>query len=120
MAYLHCHTKDCGWSQDDFWTRRYNPFTKIWSDIKWLWIPRIMDLDDWIVIDIFEYTKVPVKNFSKIKGQYRIHTWNWLLIEIVKEIKNVFNQKWWTYKSWQRNKHKAKCPKCGQRNFDID
>ena len=22
-AYLHCH--ECGWSQDDFWTKTYNP-----------------------------------------------------------------------------------------------
>lgn len=27
MAYLHCHTKNCGWEQDDFWDKEgYNPF----------------------------------------------------------------------------------------------
>ncbi len=29
MAYLHCHTKNCGWSQDDFWDYRFT--AKAWK-----------------------------------------------------------------------------------------
>ena len=27
MSYLHCSNKKCPWSQDDFWSESYNPFT---------------------------------------------------------------------------------------------
>ena len=45
--YLHCHS--CDWEQDDFWTRDYNPLTKIWSNIQWLAKPRMMDFAVWLV-----------------------------------------------------------------------
>ena len=27
MAFVHCH--DCGWAQDDFWSRSYNPVPSV-------------------------------------------------------------------------------------------
>ena len=30
MAYLHCHTPGCGWSQDDFWSESgWNPISAV-------------------------------------------------------------------------------------------
>lgn len=122
MAYLHCHTKNCGWSQDDFYSFKYNPFTKIIEDIKWLWKPRMVEWDSMFVKTDAEtlqkYTGVKVK-FTNNK----CFSWSWLWLEIVKDLKNGFiDTKWWTYKSWKKdmNNGKAKCPKCGKVNFDID
>jgi len=120
MSYLHCHTKDCNWSQDDFYSKSYNPLTKIWSDIKWLWKPKITSVDKYIVKDLLAYSNVPVYEFKRnVKGQFYFFSWNWLLLEIVKDIKLAFKQKWWTYNSFKKD-IKAVCPKCKQRNFDID
>jgi hypothetical protein len=102
MAYLHCHTKGCRWSQDDFWDKRYNPLTKLWSDIRWLVRPRIMTFGE------------------EAYGRTRIFSWHVLILEIAKEIRNVRRMKWWTLESWKRAKDTAVCPKCGLRNWDID
>jgi len=102
MAYLHCHTKGCHWSQDDFWHRKYNPLTKLWSDIRWLWKPRMMKFD------------------REAYGRLHIFSWHALVLEIAKEAHNVCQMKWWTWESWKRAKDTAVCPKCGQRNWDID
>ncbi len=118
MAYLHCHS--CDWSQDDFWSKRYNPITKFWSDVKWLWKPRIIDLDHNIVDDLIKYTKVPIL-FKKRDGwQYKFFSWNWLVLEIVKEVKNFRTQKWWTWEAFMKEKDTAVCPSCGAQDFDID
>ena len=146
MAYLHCHTKGCNWSQDDFYSKLYNPLTKIWSDIKWLWKPKMIDFDFMFVetdyVDLKKFTKISVKFFKrekqiisgrikqmdcegneiKLKTIYICFSWNWLLLEIVKDIRVGLQMRWWTYKSFKNafHKGKAKCPECGLVNFDID
>jgi len=102
MAYLHCHTSGCHWAQDDFWNRKYNPLTKVWTDICWLWKPRML-----------KHTQEPY-------GRSRIFSWHALALEVAREVRNVYRMKWWTWESWKRNKNTAACPKCGQRNWDID
>ena len=118
MAYLHCHS--CDWSQDDFWSMRYNIFTKIWSDIKWLIRPRALELDQWIINDITEYVNFKVSVWGERPCVAKVFSWSWLLVEIVKDIKNAWNMKWKTWKSWKRDRETAVCPQCGNRNFDID
>lgn len=121
MAYLHCHTKGCGWSQDDFWAKGYNPLTKTWSDIKWLIRPRMLELDTWLVDDLTKYTGVWMWRFkAEFSGQARVFSWQWLLLELKREIKCIRKQKWWTWESWKKDKATAVCPKCGLRDFDID
>lgn len=124
MAYLHCHS--CDWSQDDFWSWSYNPLTKIWSDVKWLARPRVMSLDDRIVNDITEYTGVRVRrSCGKHPGQIKVFSWQWLIVEAVKDWKIFRAQSWWTWESWKsawekRTADKPLCPSCGEQNFDID
>ena len=119
MSYLHCHTKDCSFSQDDFYSKSYNPFTKIWSDIKWLITPKFLKMDfGWIQTmgEISAYTHVPL---LKIKS--RCFSWNLLIVEIVKDLKVALEMKWYTYEAWKKDYDGgAVCPKCGKRNFDID
>ena len=146
MAYLHCHTKGCNWSQDDFYSKSYNPLTKIWSNIKWLWKPRMIEWDAGFaccdIPKLIKFTGINVKlkerlistdannikptdskeNILKFRTRYCCFSWSWLLLEIVKDIKVAKETKWWTYTSWKKDKdsEKAKCPICGLVNFDID
>ncbi len=117
MSYLHCHS--CDWSQDDFWNKKYNPLTKIWDDIKWLWKPKIIKLDIYTMNELIKYTHVPIIR-KKTRSDYKAFSWNWFILELVKEIRIFFQQKWWTWKSWKKHKDIAFCPKCKKRNFDID
>jgi len=105
MAYLHCHS--CEWSQDDFYNKDYNPLTKIWGDVQWLWRPRILEID--------------VESYNP----RTIFSWKLLVIEIVKDIRIALEMKWWTFHSWkkdwaQRTDKFPACPKCGKQDFDID
>lgn len=140
MAYLHCHTKGCNWSQDDFYSWRYNPFTKILGDIKWLWFPRFVVMDRYYFEDISKFLGIKLnlkKKYSvptiyisakpKIQDLYwysgavenSIFSWVLLWVEILKDIKIATKMKWWTYKQFKKAK-KAICPKCKMKNFDID
>ena len=91
MAYLHCHTKGCGWSQDDFWDFKfkiryvpyrkswwkfrldigYNPISNMLDNITWHWKPKKISFDKWIINDILEYTGVKIKVYKveKIEDQ---------------------------------------------------
>ena len=112
MAYLHCH--NCDWAQDDFWTWRYNPIICFWSDIKWLWRPRFFKLDNWFIEELSRYTNVPVFNFNG-----KVFSWNWLILEFIKNLKVFLKQRWWTYKSFVKDPNKI-CPKCSSKSLDID
>jgi len=119
MAYLHCH--NCDWSQDDFWTFRYNPITKFWDKIKWLWKPKFIELDDWLIDDLEKYTKIYVWKFKNSKRCHKkVFSWDWLFLELVKNWRLFREQKWWTWKSWKKKSKTALCPKCKTHNFDID
>lgn len=118
MSYLHCHS--CDWSQDDFYSKTYNPITKIIDSIKEYIRPRIIEWDSGFIRNDFpklvKYTHVPVIIINN-----KCFSWNWMLLDIVRDFKSMFKQKWWTYKSFKKAYDKgAVCPKCGKRNFDID
>lgn len=126
MSYLHCHTKGCDWSQDDFWSwdwsglKRfwkwkyrpfgYNPFSLILEDIASYWMPRRINFDKW---------------WAEEHKCSRTDPHSWWLIrrEIIKDLKKFKYQKWWTYDSWKKDYDagKAVCPDCGRSDqFDID
>lgn len=124
----------------------YNPISKIINDIKWLWRPRWFSLDTCIVAELIEYTGVNVWVRKRkrliivpdVKGVMNVpavwdgptkerevtervvFSWQWLLLEFVKEWKNFRKMKWWTWDQWKNDRETAVCPKCGDRNFDID
>ena len=70
MSYLHCHTKGCGWGQDDFWSFKltsagfkiipflqmgYNPisffFSLLWCGKYSLLIPKRVIYDKTVIND---------------------------------------------------------------------
>lgn len=130
MAYLHCHTKNCNWSQDDFWDFSfgkygywtipftkigwgYNPFSLFLSYVftkKGYWWPRRIMYDRYCMKDHGWTRPDP-------------HSW-WLAWQEFKRIFKAFKrQKWWTERDFKRD-HRlriARCPNCSRSdNFDID
>ena len=94
--YVYCGC--CSFSQDDFWTLKYNPFTQLMRDISWLWVPRMVETES------------------------RVFSWKWLAQCFVWRITAPFTQKWWTYSSWKKavSKNGGKyppCPRCGKALF---
>jgi len=104
MAYLHCHTKGCGWSQDDFWDWEWT--YKFWKFRAFGYNPLSCIIDN---IRDYSYPRVVGKQFS----------WFVLFSENYRQIKKIFIQKWWKYESFKKDES-AVCPKCKQKNFDID
>jgi hypothetical protein len=99
--YVHCHTKGCTFSQDDFWSWGYNPIRTLFREVAWLWRPR------------YVYT------------ESRVFSWKWLAKCLWWRLSAPFTQKWWTYASWKHaiagNGGKwPNCPKCGQPKLDVD
>lgn len=107
MAYLHCHTKGCGWGQDDFWTPSYNPLTRLRARVRWYWKPRMVNFGT-------------NTDAGMITLCYRTFSWCELARDIFKIGRGAWRMKWPTWKSWKRARTNAKCPNCGQNNFDID
>jgi len=148
MAYLHCHTKNCGWSQDDFWYFKLkNPFYIIKDNIirrkpyislgknTLHFNPRFLGYNplSLIIEDLFEYGRprwigfdsffIEENNFKYRQGKEfkEVFSWRLLIWNIKRNINSLFKQKWWAYKYWKKDyDNGAVCPKCGERNFDID
>jgi hypothetical protein len=124
MSYLHCH--NCDFSQDDFYNKNYNPFSKIWFDVKWLWKPEFIKFHErGLIAHISKYTHIPVFIGISKKGVESVFSWNWLLVEIVKDFKLWWKMKYPTYKSWQKAIKKndgnwPRCPECDALELDID
>ena len=59
----------------------------------------------------------------KYNGYKGNKIFSWVLLwrhGIIKDLKKIFTQKWWTYKQWSKVRKNAVCPKCNTKNFDID
>ncbi len=108
MAFLHCHNKKCGWSQDDFWSWGYNPLRSfIGAFFDYIW-PRIV---------IFDSVYAKEMNW---KGNRRF---SWLCIadEFKSMIRKLKNQQYCTWEGFEKHKLTYRCPKCGAADkWDID
>lgn len=117
MAYLHCHS--CDWEQDDFWSWEwtwkfwkfrafgYNPISLMIEDVAENIKPRYIEFDRCFAIELGSKSN-------------RIFSWRVMVWGLKRHVWRLFNQKWWTWESWQKDRDKAVCPKCGKRDFDID
>lgn len=131
MAYLHCHGKmedgtACGWSQDDFWKmddvfngkprEHYTPFrSDLVEDLK------ASIFKDKIYFDIEFFRSRPTLPHKKdadgklfCKGTDFVA---WSLEQKAKSIRGMLVR---TYDEWISVKDAIACPRCGQRNWDID
>jgi len=114
MAYLHCHS--CEWSQDDFWTKRYNPLSLLIEDFgRLVRKPYFFEMDSWALNEVSRSCKIPIFMY---RG--KIHSWNWFFVEASLIMRAAKNMTWYTEKQWERCRETAVCPNCGNQNFDID
>jgi hypothetical protein len=102
--YVHCHNPKCSFSQDDFWSRRYNPATVLWSDIRY-------------------YSRPYMTNINE-RGRY-LFSWFHLARCFWWRLSAPFRQKWWTHASWKKaiknnGGRWPNCPKCGKHELDTD
>ena len=114
-AFLHCHTPNCNWSQDDFWEiGKYTPFRK---DI-------IEDMEknlfkDKIYMDRWYLEEYSIPHHKDNKGYYCKGT-DLVAAKLEKKAKNIRNMLVRTFEEFKTNKDKLVCPKCGKQNWDID
>jgi len=107
MSFLHCHTKDCFWEQDDFYSvDGYNPaeYLKDWME---------QLCKDNIDEQFSNCSEFLAKNGPISKREV-------IAQEFEKFADRIRNMPWITYEQWKKDKDTAVCPKCGMRNFDID
>lgn len=112
MSYLHCHTKGCNWSQDDWWDWKWS--LKIWKFRCFGYNPISLILDN-----IRYYGKPRIINTDNGKGCYSVFSWVLMFKDIRRQFSKFYYQKWWTYKAFKKDIG-AVCPKCGLIDFDID
>jgi hypothetical protein len=107
MSFLHCHTPNCHWEQDDFYSLDgYNPAEYLKS-----WMEQLCadDVDEQFSTDIqFVKELGPISKREVIAQEFE------------KFADRIRKMPWVTWEQWERDRETAVCPKCGQRNFDID
>ena len=103
MSYLHCHK--CGWSQDDFWTKGYNP------------IRFLLNWEEELLNEKFN------EQFPGEKDTRGLTYQDVIAKELERHANTIRKMKWRTQDEFFKD-HKAgiaKCPMCGSRDhFDID
>lgn len=108
MAYIHCHS--CDWSQDDFYHEDgYNPARYLLSWMSYLCGSKKDRLDDQFSDDaefVREHGDVTTReviatNFENFANRIRTMTWV-------------------TYEEWEKDPDRWICPKCKNKDLDID
>lgn len=124
MAYVHCH--NCNWSQDDFWDfgiRRYG----YWG--RWGYNPISLFLSYATGQNGYlrpRWMSVPA-DYARERGlrRNRQHSWTCLARHFRRLLRRFWQQRWYTYAHWKgavtvNGGRWPRCPKCGQRDLDID
>jgi hypothetical protein len=121
MAYVHCHT--CGWTQDDFWSKKYNPVRSILKHDMYLLRSQYIRVDLYYV----QHTKLTLllRLTTRVDGKYYAHSWLLLWRSLRRCCKLLPAQVWWTQASWQRaiaknHNRYPNCPACGDDTLDVD
>ena len=114
MPFLHCHS--CNWSQDDFWEKDgYNPFQQYFIDE----IKNYLFEKDLITMDINVLKELNLPYILE-NGECKVEPKDLVLSELKRKIKQIENMQYHTYEDWKESCETAVCPKCGEKNWDID
>jgi len=116
MAYLHCHTKNCGWSQDDFWDiNGYTPFRQdLMNDLKKYLF------QDKIYLDEYFFKENPTLNYYHDDGGFYCKGKELVIWKLKQKTRSIENMLVSTYDEFIEKKDELVCPKCGQQNWDVD
>ena len=107
MAFVYC--RKCDWSQDDFWSKSYNPMNSP-SD----WIDQIIkyDLNEPLAGHFDSYA---LKEMGLESKTYR----EFFMYELEKNARKIKNMKWKTEKDFKDDQSPT-CPSCGGTEFTMD
>ncbi len=100
MSYVHCH--GCGWTQDDFWDKDYNPIAFLFN----------MFGQDILTKDLDELMK------NGTQGNITRREWIAQQLEIHANL--IRKQKYRTFEELQAKNREGICPNCGKLQLDID
>jgi len=115
MAFLHCHTPNCNWSQDDFWDENYTPVRQeIMKDLNKQLFKEKIYFDK----EFFE-DNPSLLQFQDEKGFYCTGT-DYVAWDLERRAKRIRNMLVKTYDEFKEQKDTLKCPKCGKQDWDID
>ena len=119
MAYLHCHTKDCGWSQDDFWSSEegeYSPFRPdLMRDLQKALFKEKVYFDKWAIDEMGI-----INNRGKDDNGYWVNGREFVINRLEAKVRSIRNMIARTEDEWKEKKDTLTCPKCGEQNWDID
>jgi len=116
MAYLHCHTKNCHWSQDDFWDASgYTPFR---DDII-AYLKKLLFEDRVYMDSEFAAERPDILWNRDDKGIWCRGT-ELVASELERKARNIRKMVFRTEAEWRVARSSAVCPECGQRNFNVD
>lgn len=102
MAYLHCHS--CGWQQDDFWNKTYNP------------IRYLLNWEDNLLTKNLDEQWTDDRNIIKETG---CKTWREIIVKNIEDAAQSVREILFRTQDDFNNKD-VKCPNCGDINWDID
>lgn len=116
MSYLHCHSKGCGWSQDDFWDiNGYTPFREdLINDLKKYLFQDKVYMDEWFFKENLELPYCHDDGGFYCKGTELV---TWMLKQKARSIENMLVK---TFDEFKEKRESLVCPKCGKQNWDID
>lgn len=117
MAYIHCHTKDCGWGQDDFWEEGgYNPVRFIQTDKNFEshLFKEKMYFDEWMFLEN------PSLDYHEDENGFYCSGKDYVVWEFRRKADNIENMLVISQNEWMDQKDTLVCPKCGQQNWDVD
>lgn len=93
--YVRCC--NCPWSQDDFWSEEYNPFSCIASDR-----------------DTFNTCLT-----ERTRTIYGYNAREYFTGRFTVMAQRIDGMKWWTIEEYQSD-HEKKCPRCGSSQLTLD
>lgn len=111
MSYLHCHNPNCDFCQDDFWSDTYNPLTvlKDWEK-------------DFFKEDFHEDCGMDA-NWKEEIGYKRdeiVTRQELLAYEFERAAIKIRDMVYRTFEEFKEKNPEWICPKCGQKELDID
>lgn len=99
MSYLHCH--NCGWQQDDYWSKGYNPIRFLQNFEEDILQPDIDAVVHWDKTNSTTYRQV-------------------VLAALEKATEKVKNMVYATREQYRAKNVKRLCPVCEQHSLDED
>jgi hypothetical protein len=98
MAYVHCH--NCDFSQDDYWCESYNPIRWLLNWEKDLLSQKLDEVPDW----------------SEGNKPWR----ELLALELERKAESIRTMIYRTHEEYRERNPKQICPKCNQKELDVD